>query len=154
MVAIFYSIFSFGSRYGANKVQLQWDAETAKYEQTLKEMEKQMTENETQHRKEQNRISNDLAESEKKYAVAIATNRAEYNDRLRESEKRASVYKSLSEAGAAERVDLARHTAELDRSLTEGIQLVEELSETIRLRDEQLILVGQQITNDRQLIGN
>lgn len=151
---VVYKAYSIGSENGANRVQTSWNKAKADYEKTMQDMEDQMVKNEEDHRKEQSRISSDLSEADKKHAVAIATVRAEYANRLRDSSERASIYQRQAEAGATEQRHLASHTAKLDLALVEGIALVRELTETIGLRDEQLILVGQQIHNDRRLIGD
>ena len=83
---------------------------------------------------------------------AIAAVHAEYVDRLHESDSRAGTYQRLSQGAAAERASLASYAAQLDRSLTEGRSLVRELRETVRLRDEQLIVLGKQLENDRSLL--
>lgn len=151
---IFYAIYSHGYTNGSNAKQLAWNKEKAQYEQTLKTMQEQMTQNENEHRNEQSRITSDLAEADKKHAVALATVRAEYANRLRDSSERASIYQRQAEAGTIEQRNLASYTAKLDLALVEGIALVRELTETIGLRDQQLILVGEQIQNDRRLIGD
>lgn len=151
---IFYVIYNHGYTNGANAKQLAWNNEKAQYEKTLKDMQDQMTQNENEHRLEQSRISSDLAEANKKHAVALATVRAEYASRLRDSSERASIYQRQAQAGTVEQRGLASHTAKLDLALVEGIALVRELTETIGLRDQQLILVGEQIQNDRRLIGD
>lgn len=62
------------------------------------------------------------------------------------------MYRRKAEAGEAESRDLANHAAELDRSIVEGKRVAAELAATVRLRDEQLILLGSQIKADRAIL--
>ena len=51
----------------------------------------------------------------------------------------------MSEAGRCTSDDLSAYTAKLDRSLTEGRELVRELRELIKLRDQQLNQLGKEL---------
>lgn len=79
--------------------------------------------------------------------------RDEYSSRVRDLEKRASRYRSMSEAGAAQCGNLADITARFDRSLEEGRQLVVEFRSRLELREEQLRIIGNQLKADRHLLG-
>lgn len=136
---------------GKAEIQLAWDIEKKQYAKKIGDLQAKLVVKEETHRKETMRIANELSESKRAYEVHLAVANAEYERRLRLSETRASVYQRKAQGGSAERADLASHTAKLDASLEEGRSLVQELGTTLRLRDEQLTAVGQQLLNDRKL---
>lgn len=75
------------------------------------------------------------------------------NSRLLDSERRASAYANMSKADSAARERLASYATQLDRTVEEGRQLVGELTETIRLRDNQLNIIGKELENTRSLMN-
>lgn len=91
----------------------------------------------------------ELTESRVKYENTINQLKSDYANELFKSEQRAEVYKRYSETDRAKQRDLAEYTAKLDRSLTEGRELVKQLTETIRTRDAQLRALGVYIQNGR-----
>lgn len=136
---------------GQRDIQEQWDAERATYKKAMDTLRDQYTTLEAKARIDNQRNSDELAEKEKSHAVALVELRREYDGRLLQSDKRASYYQRLAKGGAVEQANLASHAARLDQALEEGRHLVRELGETIRLRDQQLISLGQQIKADRNL---
>lgn len=134
-----------GYKNGANSVQVKWDKvekiRTASIEEAEVKnaiaLQKQVQANKV--------ISNELANVKIKHEKAIAVVRSDYVVRLRSSEARSEVYKRQADGGANECRNLANYTARLDRTLEEGRDLVRELTETLRLRDAQLNLVGNSI---------
>ena len=136
---------------GQRDIQEQWDAERATYKKAMDTLRDQYATLEAKARIDNQRNSDELAEKEKAYAVALVELRREYDGRLLQSDKRASYYQRLAKGGAVEQANLASHAARLDQSLEEGIQMVAELSATLRQRDEQLQAVSKQLENDRSL---
>lgn len=146
------AIFFLGSNSGAKSVQEKWDAHEKERELALdKEISKQNALS-RQHSYEVGVLTNRLKEATTSYETTISTITDNYTSRLQQSEKRASVYQRQANTGAIECRSLASHAAQLDSSLEQGRQLVEELRATIRLRDNQLTILGSQIQADRKLL--
>lgn len=136
---------------GQRDIQEQWDAERATYKKAMDTLRDQYAALEAKARIDNQRNSDELAEKEKAYAVALVELQREYDGRLLQSNKRASYYQRLAKGGAVEQANLASHAARLDRSLEEGRRMVAELSATLRQRDDQLRAVSKQLENDRSL---
>ena len=136
---------------GQRDIQEQWDAERATYKKAMDTLRDQYAALEAKARIDNQRNSDELAEKEKAYAVALVELQREYDGRLLQSDKRASYYQRLAKGGAVEQTNLASHAARLDRSLEEGRRMVAELSATLRQRDDQLRAVSKQLENDRSL---
>lgn len=96
-------------------------------------------------------LSNELTEARLKHENTVNMLKRDYANELRKSEQRAKLYKRYSESDASKQRALARHTAELDRSLTEGRELVKQLTETLRVRDAQLRSLGIYIEENYKL---
>lgn len=146
-------IHSDGYDKGMQAVQQKWDTDK---ETTRIEVAKLKTEydlREQGHRLENTRVTHELAESQKNYELDISTLGSKYEHRLLLSKQRADSYKRQAEGGTAVCRDLASHTTRLDSSIEEGRSLVQELGTTIRLRDNQIISLGNQILNDRKLFS-
>lgn len=120
----------------------------------INELERQLEAKQKAHRDASLQIADQLAANETRTAAAIAALQHGFALRLQQSGERAAIYRDLSESGSAERDRLARHAAELDGSLEQGRLLVGELRSTLAERDEQLRLLGRQLTADRVLIGS
>ena len=146
------SSYSLGYSSGSNDKQLEWNEDIKSYEKKVKDLTKQLENQEKEYRAENTRILLELNNAKKEYEKSIAVLDANYSDRLRESEARAKIYESQARAGNSQCRNLASHATKLDKCLTEGRELVKELSRTIELRDSQLRLLGEQITNERELI--
>lgn len=138
---------------GEANIQEKWDADVAAHEAEVDRLEAIIAQKEVEHRAETRRISDELVETQTKFAAELAALRIDFGDRLRESDSRAEIYQRLADSGATQRANLASYAAQLDRSLVEGRQVVGELRATIVQRDRQLRLLGQQITADRELIS-
>ena len=146
-------IYNSGSKYGASVVQAKWDSAKEQDRQKIDDLKQEYDDKEEAHRTENRMITHELAEAQKSYEVALAEQRAEYDRRLQLSSNRAAIYQRQAESGAAQCRSLASHAARLDQTLEEGRSLVRELRDTLGLRDRQLILLGQQILNDRVLLN-
>lgn len=142
-----------GYKHGHTKVLKQWAAEQKVRNDALLVLTGKIHQQELANRQESTRIAEQLRKSEVQHEEAVAALNAERAQRLRLSAERASGYQRLAEAGPAERRGLASHAAELDRSLEEGRSLVGELAAALGQREQQLKLLGAQITEDRKLLG-
>ena len=137
--------FCVGYSAGSSEVKQQWVAEqkanTAKVNELKVNYEEQLNE----YRQKTDSLSKEIYDTRTQYDNRIATIKSDYTNRLLNSEQRASVYKRMSEAGKCTSDDLSAYTAKLDRSLTEGRELVRELRELIKLRDRQLNQLGKEL---------
>lgn len=137
--------FYVGYSAGSSEVRQQWVAEqkanTAKVNELKVNYEEQLNE----YRQKTDSLSKEIYDTRTQYDNHIATIKSDYTNRLLSSEQRASVYKRMSEAGKCTSDDLSAYTAKLDRSLTEGRELVRELRELIKLRDQQLNQLGKEL---------
>ena len=151
-ITIVWYIFSLGSDYGKSIIQKEWDNQKQVDAEALANEKKRIASEEAIHRENDRKISDELASIKQTAVGNIARIRGESALRLQDSTKRADLYRRQAEAGAVERANLASYAAQLDRSLSEGIELVEELQATVELRDGQIRGLAAQINNDRQLI--
>lgn len=140
-----------GHQAGEAEVQTLWDADKEAARKAHDELVQKLAKQEAVHAADQEEISLHLAQARNALDLALASQRSVYEQRLLQSSRRSEVYRSQAEAGTASCRDLASHAAELDRALEEGRGLVGELRETLGLRDRQVILLGQQIMDDRRL---
>lgn len=140
-------------RAGQRDIQEQWDTEVATYKKAVDTLKDQYATLESNVRIENQRNSDELAEKETAHAVVLAQLNTEYAGRMQLAEQRANRYQRQAKGGAVEQANLARHAAELDRTVEEGRRLVAELSTTLRQRDDQLRAVSQQLVNDRKLLN-
>lgn len=157
-------IFILGGLYAANAIhnsgiakgeaiiQKKWNISKEKDKKEVDSLQIKYNALETTHRAETTRITHELAEADKKHKVDLANQRSVYERRLLSSSNRSSVYQRQAESGESECRSLASHAARLDRSLEEGRSLVRELGSTLGLRDQQIIMLGNQIKSDRKLL--
>ncbi len=148
-----YGVYSLGSISGAEKVTLQWDKENKIRDERTRELELENSQLSTKNQVLSEQISKELADYDARHKIILATINADNARRLRLSETRAGVYRQQAEGDATERERLASHAAELDRSLEEGRHLVRELGATIRLREDQIRKLSEQILADRALLN-
>ena len=147
------SLFSwFMYSKGQGNIQEKWDKE--KTEQTIRialvqDKYDQLFES---HKLFSSQVANTLKEKDEKYEKDISSIAADHADSLRKYKSRADTYQRQAEAGTAEARSLASHAAQLDASLIEGKRVAAGLAATVRLRDEQLILLGSQIKADRAIL--
>lgn len=96
-------------------------------------------------------LSNELVETRLQYENTITNLKSEYDSELLKSRQRAELYQRYSQSDKAKQRDLTNYTAQLDRSLTEGRELVRQLTETLRTRDTQLRALGVYIEQSSKL---
>jgi hypothetical protein len=153
VLATIWYIYHSGSKAGQAKVQAEWNLEKLANERALTKLREDVAQKEFIHQQISQGISDALVDANKKHDAAVVASTIELTQRLHNSEQRAAYYQRMSTAGTAEQSNLASHAAELDRSLEEGRQLVQELSATVRQRDAQIGALAQQILTDRALTG-
>lgn len=153
LLGIAFWLFSWGLEEGRADVQAQWDQDKLQHQAVIEAFKAELEHKEAVNREQSRQIAEQLASVEADHARSVSALHAGFAVRLRNSEDRATVYQRMSEAGTAERSDLASHAAELDRALEEGRLLVGELRSTLVQREQQLRLVGEQLLADRRLIN-
>ena len=139
------STFCVGYSAGSAEVKQQWVAEQKANTVKVNELKVNYEEQLSEYRQKTDSLSKEIYDTRTQYDNSIATIKSDYTNRLLNSEQRASVYKRMSEAGRCTSDDLSAYTAKLDRSLTEGRELVRELRELIKLRDQQLNQLGKEL---------
>lgn len=137
--------FCVGYSAGSSEVKQQWVAEQKANTVKVNELKVNYEEQLSEYRQKTDSLSKEIYDTRTQYDNRIATIKSDYTNRLLNSEQRASVYKRMSEAGKCTSDDLSAYTAKLDRSLTEGRELVRELRELIKLRDQQLNQLGKEL---------
>ena len=119
-----------------------YDACQSKYREELLKQQVENQQKEQAFNETINNLTVNLTETRIRYENTVNKLKFTYANELLKSEQRAELYKRYSEADKAKQRALAEHTARLDRSLTEGRELVKQLTETIRTRDAQLRALG------------
>lgn len=119
-----------------------YDACQSKYREELLKQQVENQQKEQAFNETINNLTVNLTETRIRYENTVNKLKSTYANELLKSEQRAELYKRYSEADKAKQRALAEHTARLDRSLTEGRELVKQLTETIRTRDAQLRALG------------
>jgi len=146
---------SFTERYreeGRAEIQALWDAQKENDRRAREEVQGKLAAAEQNHRQKVEELTDALSESEKRHQAELAAARLSYERQLQLSATRADIYHRQAQGNAAEQARLASHAARLDRAVTEGIEVVQGLTATLRQRDESLILLGKQIQADRELL--
>lgn len=146
-------IYHLGSNHGEAVVQAKWDHQKDVDAKFVAVEKAKIKVAEDTHNQQDRKISDELSNLKVAAAADHARIAGELALRLQNSAKREAVYRAASEGSAAERERLASYAAKLDRSLSEGISLVDELRATLEVRDGQLKALGAQIINDRQLMN-
>lgn len=85
----------------------------------------------------------------KDYEKKLADIQFDYADRLRESEQRSAIYRRQQAASSDECRALAEHASRLDRSLTEGRELVKRISGNLGQCEVIFKEAVQYLINDR-----
>lgn len=152
MVALVATVYFWGSSNGQDKVQAKWDAQKLQDKKAYDKLKGEYDVLSRQHSYEVGALTARLQTAQSNYASELARISSNYDSRMQQSERRAEVYKRQASGSTLECRNLASHAARLDSSLEQGRQLVEELRATVRLRDSQLIELGNQIRADRKLL--
>ena len=134
--------FCVGYSAGSAEVKQQWVAEQKANTVKVNELKVNYEEQLSEYRQKTDSLSKEIYDTRTQYDSRIATIKSDYTNRLLNSEQRASVYKRMSEAGRCASDDLSAYTAKLDRSLTEGRDVVKQLRELVKLRDAQIQQIG------------
>jgi len=141
-----------GYHKGATEIRNQWETERALTQQAQANIEAAY-ERLTQDYVEQSlMIEEELKNERIKHKKVIATIRNEYDNRLREQDKRIASYTTIAEGGTNGCRAIAGRAAELDRHLAQGIALVEEFTEVVGYRDSTIRMMNQQLKANQALL--
>lgn len=151
LVLMVYGSFSYGLVKGSSRAESEY---LLKIIETSKEYEDKIKAKELAHIRQIEKNTLELNKAKKEYEENITHLVDDYDSRLLISEERANRYREQAENSSPECRAIASHTTKLDRTLEEGRYLVGELTETIRLYESQLILLGKQLREDRVMINN
>ena len=134
--------YKIGADNAENEVRLEYLNQKEEFNQLMEAKEKEFN-------SEVFKLETRIIADKEEYQANLRRIESSYSERMSESERRIDYYKSLSEQSTC--IDLSAHTAKLDRALTEGQLLVEELLRHIELRDSQLRQLGKYLTLENQL---
>ena len=146
------SIYSTGKQAGIDEVSKEWTQEKLAYQDEILRIKTLNAGLEQDFENREAEVNKELRNVKASYERTLASNASEHAARLRNHQERADLYERKAQGSEVERRGLASHAAELDRSIVEGKQVAAELAATVRLRDEQLILLGSQIKADRAIL--
>lgn len=150
-VTVLGAVASFSYSLGQKDVREEWHKETIKFQNEMLKVEEVHKQALQEYIDKNNNLQREIVDVKKDYEAKLRNINDEYSVRLSESEQRAKVYKRMSEQGKCQSSDLSDYTTKLDRSLTEGRQVVKLLRETIELRDNQLRQIGEQLKQMEKL---
>ncbi len=142
----YFSYFTYELGYKAGS-----DNVTNQYESQIKQYKARVKQQELLYAKENAKLKDEVILVKRDYESKLAVLNHSFSNQLQKSNRRAEYYRRQASNSTKCR-SLATHTAKLDRAVTEGINVVEELSMLVKLRDNQLRQVGKQIKQERQLI--
>lgn len=148
------SAYVIGMKHGGKLVLADWNQEKIERKNAEDKLRLEYAGKTAIYKAEIVDLTDSLTKAKIDHERAIANINAANTERMRQYESRAGIYKAQSQSGTSECASLGSHATKLDRYLTEGIGLVEELTAVIKQRDSQLIGLGQQIRSDRKLLGD
>lgn len=146
------AVYSLGSADGSAKVQSQWDKDAKLRAEAINKLRGEYTVLQAQHKQRVEELTSELQTSQSDFAATLLRIGDDHAKRLQLATSRADVYQRQARGSAVEQEHLARHAAELDRTLEEGRSLVRELGETLRQREVTIRALGGIILSDRTLL--
>lgn len=131
----------FGYYQGSKHVQTLWNQDKLEQAQYINRLQQNYLNKESVYITELNIIKDTYAKAKDEYTKKLNAIKSSYSMQLQQSEQRASVYKreALNTDGCT---NLAEYAGRLDRSLTEGRDVVKQLRELVKLRDAQIQQIG------------
>lgn len=147
------AVYVFGYKHGRSIGQIALDDYVNRGEQLALENSLKFRQLESIHREKENEILLQLSTLKNEYEATINDLNNDYASRMYESDLRANSYRRQLESGYTGRDTLVRHASKLDKALTEGIILVNELTATIRFMEDQISIRDSIIKNDRNTIN-
>lgn len=143
--------YNTGYTAGQNATQILWDSEKKAQKDAIQKTELAYKDAEKSYLITIGKLNDEITLSKETHRDELNSIKHDFAVRLQQSDKRASIYQRQAQGGASECRSLANHAARLDSTLEEGRAVVRELSEVVRLRDRELVLLSKQILADRSL---
>lgn len=145
--------YCYGYHTGKAKATAEYNQEKVQYLNQISSLQLQYRAKETQYNEDLNKVKAEYAQAREDYIHTISKLESSYSSRLQQSERRAMLYqhKATGSKGCSALADLS---GRLDRSLTEGISLVRELRDTIKLRDSQIKVLRENYNSLIKVINN
>ena len=140
-----------GSQHGKESIQSLWNKDKEAHQTAINKLKEQYAVKEDAHRAALEKNEADFNIQKGVYEKTISDIKRDGAERLRQSEARSAVYIRKAEGSPSERDSLASYASKLDTALEEGRSLEQEYRATIEQRDRELILLGNQIIEDRKL---
>ena len=143
----------YGYYTGKAKAIAEYNQEKVQYLNQISSLQLQYRAKETQYNEDLNKVKAEYAQAREDYIHTISKLESSYSSRLQQSEQRAMLYqrKTTDSKGCSTLADLS---GRFDRSLTEGISLVRELRDTIKLRDSQIKVLRENYSSLIKVINN
>lgn len=120
------AVFLGGMKIGSDRESNKYSQEKLQNAQQTAELVRMYNLRLEEHAKKQADLVQELNDAKEKHQTIVSNLRSEFSVRMLESENRGKIYRKRAEIAGAECGALAEHTAKLDRSLTEGRELVKE----------------------------
>lgn len=143
-----------GVLIGHSNASSKYIKENIEYQRKIDEKKEELRILRENHINSQNEFTQELQEMKHEYENYISSLVNSYDDRMRESEERGRMYRERFTASSTRCGVLAEHASKLDRSLTEGRELVRRLREDL----EQLRLMCNQgfeyLIQDRNFLND
>ena len=130
-IVVVCSILLVGVLIGHNSASRKYIKENNEYQQKISEKKEELRILRENHINSQNEFTQELQEMKHEYENYISTLVNSFDDRMRESEERGRMYRERFTASSTQCGILAEHASRLDRSLTEGRELVRRLREDL-----------------------
>ena len=148
-------ICSYGAGYieGQSKLEARYAVEKSYYLTQISSLQFKYRTKEQQYNEDLNKVKAEYAQARENYIHTISKLESSYSSRLQQSEQRAMLYqrKATGSKGCSALADLS---GRFDRSLTEGVSLVRELRDTIKLRDSQIKVLRENYDSLIKVINN
>ena len=148
-------ICSYGAGYveGQHKLEAKYAVEKSYYLTQISSLQFKYRTKEQQYNEHLNKVKAEYNQAREEYLHNISQLESSYSSRLQQSEQRAMLYqRKASDNGGCSA--LAGISGRLDRSLTEGVSLVRELRDTIKLRDSQIKVLRENYNSLIKVINN
>ena len=153
IIAFCIGSYTAGYTEGKAKIEAKYALEKSDYLNQISSLQFKYRTKEQQYNEQLNKVKADYNQAREEYLHSISQLKSSYSSRLQQSEQRAMLYqhKASNNEGCSTLADIS---GRLDRSLTEGISLVRELRDTIKLRDSQIKVLRKNYDSLIKVINN
>lgn len=146
------SVFVLGAFIGSSWVNSKWDEDKLSQQALIIEYQNKVKRLEIDHSVREADIIKTFEQVKKDYENTIRDINADYSNSLLKHEERADYYREEYQQCSDKRI--IERAVLLDRYLSEGVILVEELEAIIRFKEQVIESLDAVIENDRLLINS